>query len=123
MVIVIPLDPKTKKTGQRIVTNGNRKMIIPSKQYMEYEQACGWYVKPRSEIDYPVNVKCIFYRQKKTRVDLPNLLQAVDDILVKYGVLKDDNYKIIAGHDGSRIRFDKDNPRTEITIEKVDEDF
>ena len=37
-------------------------------------------------------------------------------MLVKYGVLKDDNSEIITSHDGSRVLYDKDNPRTEVTI-------
>lgn len=53
----------------------------------------------------------------KRRVDLSNLIEAVDDILVKAGVLEDDNYKIVQSHDGSRVLHDKENPRTEITIE------
>jgi Holliday junction resolvase RusA-like endonuclease len=52
----------------------------------------------------------------KRRVDLTNLLEAIDDVLVKYGVLKDDNSEIITSHDGSRVLYDKDNPRTEVAI-------
>ena len=52
----------------------------------------------------------------KRRVDLTNLLEAVDDMLVKAGVLADDNRDIVAGHDGSRVYYDKDNPRIEIDI-------
>lgn len=28
----------------------------------------------------------------------------------------DDNSQIIVSHDGSRVLYDKDNPRTEVTI-------
>ena len=56
------------------------------------------------------------------RCDLSNLHQAIDDILVKGGVLKDDSRKYIAGHDGSRVRTDKGNPRVEITISEMEED-
>lgn len=52
----------------------------------------------------------------KRRVDLTNLLEAIDDVLVKYEVLKDDNSEIITSHDGSRVLYDKDNPRTEVVI-------
>ena len=52
----------------------------------------------------------------KRRVDLTNLLEAIDDVLVKYGVLKDDNSEIITSHDGSRVLYDKDRPRTEVVI-------
>ena len=51
-----------------------------------------------------------------------NLLQAVDDILVEAGILEDDNYCIVAGHDGSRVYYDKQNPRTEIGIEEAAHD-
>lgn len=74
----------------------------------------------KSPINVPVNVRCIFYRDSARRCDLTNLLEAVDDILVKYKVLADDNFKIIAGHDGSRVYIDRDNPRTEIYIEAME---
>jgi hypothetical protein len=38
---------------------------------------------------------------------------------VDCGILKDDNYKIIHSVDGSRVLYDKNNPRTEILIEKI----
>jgi len=48
--------------------------------------------------------------------DLINLLQATADILEKARVIEDD--KDIISFDGSKIMgIDKDNPRTEITIE------
>ena len=43
-----------------------------------------------------------------------------DDVLVKTGVVPDDNYNVIAAHDGSRVYVDKDSPRTEIYIEKIE---
>jgi hypothetical protein len=41
--------------------------------------------------------------------------------LVKYGVLEDDNYSIVASMDGSRAYYDKENPRTVIEIERLKE--
>ena len=67
-------------------------------------------------ISVPVNVKYIFYMPTRRIVDLTNLTEAADDVLVKYGVLADDNSRIVVSHDGSRVLYDKDNPRTEITI-------
>lgn len=58
----------------------------------------------------------------RRRCDLTNMLEAVDDIMVKYKLLQDDNCKIIVGHDGSRVLYDKENPRTEITITPIGED-
>ena len=67
----------------------------------------------------PVNVRCIFYRGSRRRVDLCNLLASIDDILVKHGVLADDNRNIVYAHDGSRVYYSKENPRTEIEITKI----
>ena len=116
----IPLNPKTKKNSQTIIRNPKtgRYMIVQSKQYREYEKNCGWFLKiPDKPIETPVNVKCVFYRESRIRCDLTNLLEAIDDVLVSYGVLSDDNFTVIVSHDGSRVYVDKDNPRTEITIE------
>ena len=68
-----------------------------------------------------MNVKLLFYMPNKRKCDLTNLIEAIDDVLVKTGVLPDDNYNIIAAHDGSRVYVDKDSPRTEIYIEKIQE--
>jgi Holliday junction resolvase RusA-like endonuclease len=53
------------------------------------------------------------------RVDLVNLLEATCDILVDAGILADDNSNIVAAHDGSRVEYDKYNPRVEITISPI----
>lgn len=119
---MIPLNPKTKKNNQQILYNSKTKkpFIQQNTAYKHYEKDSGWFVKwHKPPIDKPVNVKCLFYRKDAIRCDLTNLLEAIDDILVKHGVLKDDNFKIIAGHDGSRVFIDRENPRTEIVIEDI----
>jgi Holliday junction resolvase RusA-like endonuclease len=55
------------------------------------------------------------------RVDLANLIEATTDILVKARVLEDDNSRIVAAHDGSRVNYDKNNPRAEIWIEEMED--
>ena len=46
---------------------------------------------------------------------------ALDDILVERGILADDNSRIVAGHDGTRVLYDSQNPGTEIYITKMEE--
>lgn len=118
--ITVYLPPVTKKNSQRILRAGNRLFIAPSAKYAEYERdvlnaltAAG--VKPWSGA-LPVNVKAIFYMPSRRAVDLTNLLEAIDDILVRGHILPDDSWQYIAGHDGSRVRYDKIHPRTEIEI-------
>jgi Holliday junction resolvase RusA-like endonuclease len=120
---VIPLNPRTKKNSQQIMINRKtgKPFIMQDSKYKEYEKNAGWFLKKISEpISVPVNVKCVFYREKRIMCDLTNLLEAIDDILVSYGVLSDDNFTVIVSHDGSRVYIDKANPRTEITIETVE---
>ena len=116
----VPLTPITKKNSQRIVMRGNKPCILPSEKYKEYESIALWYIPKRGmAIDFPVNVKCIFYMPNNRLCDLTNHLESIDDVMVKAGLLKDDNYKILASHDGSRVMVDKDNPRTEVEITKI----
>ena len=121
---MIPLNPRTKKNNQQIVYNSKTKQpfIIQSEKYKQYERDAAWFLrKPAAPFNSPVNIRCIFYRDSERRCDLTNLLEAIDDILVKYKIIADDNFKIIAGHDGSRVYIDRKNPRTEIYIETFDD--
>lgn len=120
---ILPLKPVTKKNSGQIVMRGSYPKLLPSKQYMQFEKDSAPYflrVKMQAgEINYPVNVKCIFYMETHRRVDLCNLLNAVDDAMFASGLVIDDNRDIIAGHDGSRVFYDKYNPRIEITITEI----
>lgn len=115
--IKIPFETRTKKNSSRIIIAGNRRMLIPSKAYLEFESKCKPFLKPL-KIDYSINLNCKFYMKTKRKVDLNNLLSAITDTLVKHNVIVDDNKDIIVGFDGSRVLYDPDNPRTEIYIER-----
>lgn len=122
--IVIPGNPVTKKNHGRIVQkkfpNGKSvPIVLPSEPYVKYEKHCKEYI-PKIEIpiDYPITLKCYYYLETRRKCDLTNLLQATCDILVKYGILEDDNYNIVASFDGSKAEYDKSSPRVEIFIEK-----
>lgn len=109
--------PITKKNSQQIIKCGDRYMVIPSKQYRAYEEMA---LKQLPKVFYncPINIKCVYYMPTRRRVDLTNLLEATDDVLVKGGVISDDNCTIVVSHDGSCVKYSKDNPRVEITIEE-----
>ena len=115
---IIDLPPVTKKNHGRIVRRGNKPILLPSEQFIRYQNAAGAFLEPLG-IGYKVNIKCLFYMPTRRIVDLVGLLQAVDDVLTHYGVITDDNSRIVAGHDGSRVLYDKEHPRTEIYIEKM----
>lgn len=119
----VKLVPISKKNSQQIMINSatGKPFIHPSKKYKEYECAALWYIpKTKKPIDYAVNVKCLFYMPTKRKCDLTNMLEAIDDIMVKARLLADDNYTIIVSHDESRVLYDKENPRTEVYITKME---
>lgn len=113
--LVIAGPPRTKKNHMMRTKHG----IIQSPQYRQYETDALWQIpaSARLGIDQPCNVRCVYFMPTRGRVDLLNLLSATCDILVKAGVLADDNSRIVASHDGSRVLWDKARPRVEITID------
>lgn len=119
MKIVIPIAPRTKKNSQQIITVKGRPMIIPSKQYKQYEKDCGYFLTHVEPFLSPCNIKCLYYMPTHRRVDLVNLQEATLDILVHYGILIDDNSNVVVSMDGSRVLYDKENPRTEIEITEI----
>lgn len=125
---IIPVHPVTKKNNMQIIpfktkTGKIRHIPIPSKQYKDFEAECLPYfyqVKGQAGvIDYPVNMAVEFYVAKRLKYDLTNLLEAIDDAAVKSGLLLDDNRDIIAAHDGSRVFYDKINPRISVVITEM----
>lgn len=119
MRIEIPIEPRSKKNHSRLINVHGRSMLIPSKPYVEFERACKPYMPQLDKpIDYPINVKCLFYMKTRRKVDISNLISAISDVLVKYKVIEDDNRNIIASYDGSLVFYDKENPHIEIEITK-----
>lgn len=125
----IPLAPVTKKNHSRIVTYGKRcptckkgsiTKLLPSKQYEKYKREIRKYLvalhREIGTIDFPVNLKCLFYTETRRQSDLVGHLQSIQDLLVEYKCLEDDCRDIVASTDGSAVLYDKENPRTEITI-------
>ena len=115
--------PRTKKNSQRLVNVNGRSIPLPSKAYKDYEKAALAQIPNafRLHIESLCNVKCIYYMPARRAVDLNNLLEGTTDMLVRAGVLEDDNSRIVGGHDGSRVRHDKNRPRVEITISKLED--
>jgi Holliday junction resolvase RusA-like endonuclease len=108
-----------------ITTKQGKRLLLPSKQYAEFEKEAVkqllWKYGNMEAIDEPINLKAIFYREANYKSDLVNYMQALQDVLVKAGILKDDNVKIVQSIDGSRVLTDKESPRIEVTIERLAE--
>ena len=118
--------PRTKKNSGRIIDvhgkdGKNFRKLLPSEAYAQYEKDCAWQITgdKKQDIDWPVNVKCVYYMKTRGICDLVNLQEGTLDLLVHAGVLHDDNHKIVVSMDGSRVLYDKKNPRVEITITDI----
>lgn len=123
----IPIEPRTKKNSQQVIRDRQgRTYITQSKRYKQYVRDTAMIlnvVKGKNDItepiSEPVNIRALFYRSTKRIVDLTNLQECLHDVLVDAGILEDDSYRIIVSTDGSRVRYDRKNPRTEVMIEPV----
>ena len=117
----LPGDPRTKKNSQQIHVRGSRRWIAPSEAYRQYAADCALRIPSaaRLHIDHPVNVQCVYHMATRRKVDLVNLLEATLDILVAAGVLADDNSRIAASHDGSRVQYDRERPGVDILITDI----
>ena len=121
MKIIIPYLCRSKKNSQQICFNNRtgKHFVRQSELYLEFEQNCGYFLKRYARhISTPINLKCTFIVPNKRKRDLVNLLNAIQDILVKYGVLEDDNSNIVESVDGSRIIYEKDKEMTIIEIKE-----
>lgn len=123
--IVIPIRPTTKKNSSQLITNQKgRPILIPSKLYRQYVDDVSrlgksiWKEPPAIMLpmDRPLTIKAIYYRKDHRRCDITNLESALMDVLVSLKIIADDNYKIVCNTDGSRVKVDKENPRTELWI-------
>ena len=75
------------------------------------------FLRPIPITDY-IQVSFLFYCIDNRKRDLINLIQCPADLLQQAGIILNDY--LISSLDGSRIAgIDKDNPRTEITINEI----
>lgn len=122
MKFIIPVNPRSKKNSQEIVFNrktGHR-MVIQNKRYTEFEKECKKHIpKIETPINFPINLQCNFYVCDARKRDIANYIEAIQDILVKYNLLEDDNYKIVASLNGCSMEIDRENPRIEIEIKEI----
>lgn len=98
--------------------------MAQSERYKEYQEACRFFIPAwaKVNIDYPVNIKALYYRKTLRRVDIINLHSALHDVLVYHRVIADDSAispKIVVSTDGSRVFLDRENPRNIVEITRI----
>ena len=97
-----------------------KKIIIPSKAYLEYEKLAVASLRNQfwghQMLTTPLLVVSLYYLpDKRWWPDLYGLLQATGDILQKAGIIENDSLVKRVG-ESEIVGVDKENPRCEITI-------
>lgn len=94
--------------------------IFKSKRFRQFEQSVRYdaqiAMQGNPPIEGDVRATLVFYFPDKRRTDLFNAPKSVCDAL--NGVVYIDDKQITEGH--LYVRYDKDNPRTEIQIERIE---
>lgn len=113
----------SSKNSKRIVKFGNKMALIASKQYMAsvkpIEQQLvlnrGKWLRMAEGYEKPLKVVFKIYRKTHRKFDYVNIIQGLQDLIVKCGWLPDDNAdEIIPVFQPYDV--DKNNPRVEIFI-------
>lgn len=107
------------KKNSRINTRSGRS--FPNNRYVEWENSSIQQVvsqaKGRKVTEYPTGIVVTIFNADLRRHDLDNQLNSLFDMLVKAGVLEDDNQKFIDNVHLYYGGLDRDNPRAEIELE------
>lgn len=124
-MIIIFGELYSSKNSKRIVHFGNRPALISSKAYLssikpiEQQLVLNRYkwLKEIENASKPLYIGFKLYRKTKRRFDYANIIQGLQDLMVKCNWLVDDNAdELIPVFFPYKV--DKNNPRTEIFLIK-----
>jgi len=97
------------------------KYLVSSKNYLQWEEDQLWLLKSYNNLEAlktenNLSISCTFYRWDKRKFDLSNSFESVADLLVKAGIISDDNMEILSSIELKWGWYDKENPRVTIKI-------
>lgn len=119
MHIVITGNTPSQKNRKKISTAGRYPRLYTEKSVRDWQDSAAEQLKAyRGQADGKVVITYMFYVKDNRRRDLSNMIQSVEDALVKAGLIKDDSWQHIA-LGSADAEIDKDNPRAELWIEEI----
>tara|TARA_B100000424_G_C22935462_1_gene497771 strand:+ start:237 stop:611 length:375 start_codon:yes stop_codon:yes gene_type:complete len=117
--IFIPGNTPSSKNSQQ----WTGKYLVKSKTTQRYIKSSRWYYVANKKNfkkllkgkKKPYNIEFTFYRKTRRKFDYINAAQVVQDLMVKYGWIDDDNCVEMKPHFGDFV-YDKNNPGVLIKI-------
>lgn len=121
MTITIYGNAPSKKSSQIFIPRLKR--LIPNKKYTDYKKDFGRQLtaKDRNQFNPDDKLKihiAWFCKDRITVRDIVNMEQSIWDCLQDFGVIDDDSRFYLCSASKS---LDKENPRVEINIQKIEE--
>lgn len=116
--ITFPWRIPSKKNSKR----RTGRFLISSKEYIQREKNMAIILLNVTKISqYPVHISYVMYRPDKRKADGSNKIESVNDCLVKYWILEDDNRECIKSFDFVSMWVDKSNPRMDVFINIIND--
>ena len=92
--------------------------MVSNKLHREWEQSALWQLKGKKPCTtYPTTISCVFYNVDNRKRDNSNMLDSVQDVLVKASILEGDHWQVL-DIGGVHSEIDRCNPRAEVWIEE-----
>lgn len=115
--------PSSKNSKSAFVHKNGKAVVIGSVLSRNYEKETMWLWKSMSDHfrvaligkEKPYRISFKFVRDSRRKFDYINPAQTVQDLMVKYGWLEDDNCEILIPV-FEEYSYDKENPGVMITI-------
>lgn len=106
----------SKKNSRRWIYRGGRKYLVPSLCHEAWEQSEIPSFHNAPKLFPPYSLSLNVFAPDFQNCDLTNLVESVNDLLVKTELLEDDNWFALNEVHLKFIRVDRENPRVEVTI-------
>lgn len=120
MQLILPGRVPSKKNSKQIICKGSRPVLLSSERYQAWEEEQLWRLKTVKErFTGRVSVHCTFYPPDKVKGDCSNKFESVADLLVKAGIIEDDDWFHLVKQSSEFGGVDKDNPRVEVHIDEL----
>jgi len=121
MIIILPGRIPSKKNSKRLIWVQDKPRLISSEEYLQWEEEMHWRLKGYAFWRLQVENKKLSITMKlwapdNRKADLSNKFESVADLLVKVGIISDDNWNVLSEVILLYQGVDKDNPRAEIEL-------